>query len=152
MIHFRIPFCAGLLLLALPLTAYSQTTFATVTGTVTDPQGGVIPGATVTATNVETQITTTAVSNEAGNYTLAQLKEGTYTLKCEVTGFKSFVAEGVVLVARDVRRVDFKLEVGGVNTSIEVTAGATLIETDTARIANTKDTQVLNTLPTNSRG
>src|SRR5512136_3151825 len=98
MSHFRLSFCASLLLLALPLAAYSQTTFATVAGTVTDPQGAVIPGATVTATNVETNISATAVSNEAGSYTLAQLKEGSYRLKCEVAGFKSFVVEGVSLV------------------------------------------------------
>ena len=151
MTQTRYLFCVGLLLLALPAAAYSQTTFASVTGTVTDPQGALVPGATVTATNVQTNIATTTKSNEAGNYTIAQLKEGTYTVKCEITGFKSFVAEGVSLVARDVRRVDIKLEVGTVETSVEVSGGATLIETETARITNTKDTMVLNTLPTNAR-
>jgi hypothetical protein len=151
MAKMKLLLCTSLLLLVLPAAAYSQTTFASITGTVTDPQGAVVPGATVSATNVLTNITTTAKSNEAGNYTIAQLKEGTYTVKCEITGFKSFVVEGVALVARDVRRVDIKLEVGDVATSVEVSGGATLIETETARIANTKDTMVLNTLPTNSR-
>ncbi len=148
---FRISIFAICVLLVPPVTAYPQTTFATITGTVTDPQGAVVPGATVTATNVETGITSTGVSNEAGNYTLAQLKEGTYRLKCEVTGFKSFVVDAIALVARDVRRVDIRLDVGDLSTSIEVSGGATLIETETARIANTKDSMVLNNLPTNSR-
>jgi hypothetical protein len=144
--------CATLSLLAFSRVAYSQTTFATITGTVTDATGSVVPGATVTATNVETNIKTTAKSNDAGNYTIAQIKEGNYTVRAEAKGFKSFVVENVALVARDVRRVDMKLEVGDVATTVEVTGGATLIETETARISNTKDSKVLNSLPTNSRG
>src|SRR5205814_6349817 len=84
-------------------------------------------------------------------YTIAQLKEGTYTVRAEAAGFKAFVAENVGLVARDVRRVDVKLEVGDVTTQVEVSGGATLIETETARISDSKDTLVLNTIPTNSR-
>jgi len=87
-------------------TAYSQTTFASITGTVTDATGAVVRGATIAATNVETNIKTAAKSNEDGNYTIAQLKEGTYTVRAEAPGFKSFVVEKVGLVARDVRRVD----------------------------------------------
>ena len=142
----------GYLLFTLTGAAYAQTTFASITGTVTDPTGSVVPNATITATNVETNIKTSATSNDAGNYTLAQIKEGTYTVRAEAKGFKSFVVDNVALVARDVRRVDIKLEVGDVATAVEVSGGATLIETETARISNTKDSQVLNTLPTNSRG
>src|SRR6185436_9210438 len=124
---------------------------ASITGTVMDATGAVVPGATVTATNVETNIKTSATSNADGNYTIAQLKEGTYTVRAEAAGFKSFVMDRVGLVARDVRRVDVKLEIGDVATSVEVAGGATLIETETARINDTKDSLVLNTLPTNSR-
>jgi hypothetical protein len=133
-------------------TANAQTTSATITGTVTDPTGAVVSNATVTATNVATGIVTAAKSNEAGAYTIAQLKEGTYTVRAETAGFKSFVVENVGLVARDVRRVDVKLEVGDVATQVEVAGGATLIETETARITDTKSSTILNTIPTNSRG
>ena len=129
-----------------------QTTFASITGAVTDSTGAVVPNATVTATNVQTNIKTSVKCNEAGNYTIAQLKEGTYTVRAEAAGFKAFVADNVGLVARDVRRVDVKLEIGDVTTQVEVSGGATLIETETARITDTKDSLVLNTIPTNSRG
>lgn len=132
--------------------AFSQTTFATITGTVTDPTGAVVPAATVTATNTLTNIKTTAQSNEAGNFMISQLKEGTYTVRGEAAGFKSFVVDNVALVSRDARRVDIKLEVGDVATTVEVTGGATLIETETARIGNVKTSAVLNTLPLNTRG
>jgi hypothetical protein len=60
------------------------------------------------------------------------LKEGTYEVRAQAAGFKEFVARQVVLVARDFRRVDVKLEVGTVDTRVEVSAGATLIETDSS--------------------
>jgi len=150
--RFTTAFCAAMLLSACLAPAHAQTTFASITGTVTDPSGAVVANVTVTATNVLTNIKTSATSNEAGNYTIAQLKEGTYTLRAEAPGFKSFVVENVALVSRDVRRVDVRMEVGDVATQVEVAGGATLIETETARITNTKDSLVLNTIPTNSRG
>lgn len=132
--------------------AWCQTTFASITGTVVDASGAAVPNATITATNLETNIRTTTRSNEVGNYTLAQLKEGTYILRAQAPGFKEFVAQNIALVARDIRRVDVTLEVGSVETAVEVTAGATLIETETARIADTKTAAVLKTLPLNTRG
>jgi hypothetical protein len=119
---------------------------------VTDATGAVIPNATIEATNVETGIKTASLSNDAGNYTLGQLKEGTYQVRAQAAGFKEFVARDVVLVARDFRRVDVKLEVGTVDTRVEVSAGATLIETETARIADTKTADTLKSLPMNTRG
>src|SRR6185295_8899884 len=98
-----------------------------------------VAGVTITATHKESNIQTTAQSNEAGVYTLAQLKEGTYTVRAQSSGFKEFVAENMVLQARDYRRLDIVLEVGAVESRIEVSAGATLIETETARISDTKD-------------
>ena len=132
--------------------AYSQTTFASITGTVTDATGAVVPGAAVTATNVATNIKTGSKANDAGAYTIPQLIEGTYTVRAEAAGFKSVVVDQVVLAARDVRRVDIKLEVGAVETAVEVKGGGTLIETETARITDVKDSLVINTIPTTSRG
>lgn len=131
---------------------HSQTIFATITGTVTDPTGAVVPNVSVTATNVLTGVKSATKSNEAGIYTVPQLNQGTYSVKAEAAGFKEFVVQNVALVSRDVRRVDIKLEVGAVETAVEVSAGATLIETETARIGNTKTSMLLNTLPLNTRG
>src|SRR6266496_6500800 len=131
--------------------AYSQTTFATITGVVVDSSGSPVPNASITATNVETNVKTTTRSNETGNYTIAQLQDGTYSVPAQAAGFKELIVDRVVLGARDVRRVDVKLEIGTVDTRIEVHGGATLIETETARIADTKDAKTLASLPLNAR-
>src|SRR5438093_3979584 len=140
------------LTLFLPTPLPAQTTFATITGAVTDSSGAVVPGVTITATNVATNIQATTTPNEAGVYTLPQLKEGTYTVRAQLPGFKEFVARNVVLETRDTRRLDIRLEVGEVATAVEVSAGATLIETETARINDTRTADQLKTLPLNTRG
>ena len=141
-----------LLAVLISSAASAQTTFATLTGTVTDSTGAVIAGVQVTATNVETNVETRAESNEAGLYTIAQLREGTYTVRARHTGFKEAVVQEIILVARDYRRVDVRLDVGAVETAVEVKAGATLIETETARIADTKSAEMMKSIPLNTRG
>src|SRR6059036_2337632 len=143
-------FCA--LLLVMAPAADSQTISATITGSVTDATGSVIPNVSVTATNKLTGIKTATKSNDAGIFTLAQLNDGTYSVTAEAAGFRTFNLQNITLQARDVRRVDIKLEVGAVNTAIEVMGGATLIETETPRISNTQTSLVLNTIPLNTRG
>jgi len=132
--------------------AASQTTFATITGTVTDSTGAAVPNVTVTATHAATNTQTATQSNEEGVYTLAQLKEGTYSVRARAAGFKEFIAQSIVLEARDYRRVEIHLEVGTVETAVEVTAGATLIETESARISDTKGAELLKSIPLNTRG
>jgi hypothetical protein len=132
--------------------AFAQTTFATITGVVTDPKGAVVPGAIVTATHVANNYRYTTQSNQVGNYALGQLLEGEYILQAQYPGFKEFVAQNIQLVAQDLRRVDIRLEVGAVDTKIEVSAGATLIETETARISDSRSSRDLRTLPLNTRG
>ncbi|PYV85714.1 MAG: hypothetical protein DMG05_22105 [Acidobacteria bacterium] len=138
---------ALLLVLSFPASLSAQTTFATITGTVTDPTGAVVPGVTVTATNLSTNVPTTVKTNEAGVYTIATLKEGIYRLAAQNTGFKELVVENVTLEARDHRRLDLRLELGEVTQSVEVAGGATLIETETARISDTKNADQINALP-----
>lgn len=130
----------------------AQTTFATITGTVTDPNGAVVPNAAIEATHVQSNYRYTAQSNEVGVYTLGQLRSGMYVLRAKAAGFKDYVAENVQLVALDVRRIDVRLEIGAVETAMEVSAGATLIETETARISDTKTGNLLSILPLNTRG
>ncbi len=131
--------------------AAAQTTFASITGMVTDPTGTSIPNASAEATHVQSGYRYTAQSNEAGIYTLAQLRDGTYTLRVHAAGFKEFVAQDIVLVSREGRRLDVRLELGTVESRIEVTAGAALIETETARISDIRSDAVLKAMPRNSR-
>lgn len=141
---------AALALLA-AAPAPAQTTLATITGTVNDATGAVLPGATITAVHIATGLKFTAQTNEAGVYTLPQLREGAYDVRFTAQGFQEAVLKGVQLVSRDVRRLDATLTIGSVETSIEVTAGATLIETETGRISGTKGAYELKTLPLNTR-
>jgi len=146
----RILTCA-LLFSALAITLPAQTTFATLTGTAVDASGSAIPGVSISATSNETGIKTTGTSNDDGVYTIPQLREGTYTVRASKAGFKEFIVQDVQLTGRDYRRVDIQLQVGSIETKIEVTAGATLIETETARISDTRDIAQLRDMPLNSR-
>src|SRR5215471_2238982 len=147
----RLAFACILLLIALPLPAAAQTTFGAITGTVRDPAGGVIPGASIEAVHVESNYRYTTLSNETGNYTLPQLREGTYVLRAMLAGFRDFVARDIQLTSRDERRVDIVLELGGVTAAVEIVAGPTLIETETARIGDSRDSNELKALPLNTR-
>ncbi|MEZ5403747.1 MAG: carboxypeptidase-like regulatory domain-containing protein [Bryobacteraceae bacterium] len=138
-------------LLLAPALAPAQTTFAVITGSVTDPGGAAVPGATVEVTHVASNYNYTTQSNESGVYTLAQLREGVYVLRAKAAGFQEFVVQQIRLVARDQRRIDVSLKVGAVETAIEVSAGATLIETETARIGDSKSADQLKSVPLNTR-
>ncbi|MCL4850826.1 MAG: carboxypeptidase regulatory-like domain-containing protein, partial [Bryobacteraceae bacterium] len=117
------------LLLLLPGAAHAQTTFASITGTITDGTGAVVPNASITVRSLATNIETRTTSNDVGNYTVPQLKEGPYSVRATAHGFNEVVVGEVFLVARDVRRIDLVLPVGASTVAIEVTAGATVIET-----------------------
>src|SRR5262245_17555799 len=110
-------------------TASAQTTFATLTGTVTDPNGAVIPGATVEAINQASNYRYSAKSNDAGYYTVGQMLQGVYTIRVRSTGFKESVVQQIQLVSLDVRRLDIQLEIGAVETHVEVSASTAAIET-----------------------
>jgi hypothetical protein len=147
--RFLLPVVAALFFLS--TQAAAQTTFATITGAVKDSTGAVVPGVKITATNLETNIKTATVANEVGVYTIPQLKEGAYVLVAEASGFSDFRVENIILAARDVRRVDVVVAVGQLATQIEVSGGATLIETETARISHTQSAALIKTLPINAR-
>jgi hypothetical protein len=123
-------------LLGATYSAAAQTTYASITGTVTDGAGAVVPGAAIEATHVASGYKYRANSNSAGHYTLGQLRDGEYRLRATAAGFREFVAQSILLGSRDERRLEVQLQVGTVETRIEVSAGATLIETETARIGD----------------
>jgi hypothetical protein len=143
----RIIVRASLLALACSLAASAQSTFATLTGAVMDPTGAAIAGAQIEAIRIQTNFRYTATANDQGVYTLPNLPEGTYRLRATAQGFQEFAVDEIILAGRDIRRVDVSLRVGTVDTVVEVQGGATLVETETARIADAKDREVLRALP-----
>jgi len=109
-----------------------------ITGTITDSGGGVLPGATVVATNTATQATRQAVTNAEGVYVVPDLLAGSYNLTVTMSGFKTYQQTGVTVGATDrVVLRDIVLEVGGFEETISVTADATRVETTTAARSGT---------------
>src|SRR5438876_4723645 len=132
-------FFAAALLLVVVLSpiAMAQTGNGTLTGIVEDPQNALIPGVAITATNTETGVTTSIVSNESGAYNIPSLIPGSYKLSAELPGFQSVTYNNIQLGTNETKRFNFTLQVGGVAQSIDVNidAGA-LLTTSNATIDN----------------
>ena len=127
--------------------ALGQGALATVTGTITDPSGAVIPDAPVTVRNVETGQIYLGASSGAGNYTVSQLPIGDYDLTIQVSGFKTYEHTGFHLTANQIMREDVELEVGQTTESITVEAQASLLNTETSEVAQNVTLTQLNRLP-----
>jgi carboxypeptidase family protein len=134
-----------------PEAARAQTGAASLTGIVTDQTGAAIPGATVTATNQATNVDYTAISNEAGNYTITSVPVGTYVIKAELTGFKTAATVPVDLEAKQIGRFDFKLEVGTIAENVQVVGQSPLLQTETATVGEVISGTTVVGLPLNGR-
>src|SRR5206468_5106255 len=139
------------LVVLLPAATFAQTGAASLTGIVTDQSGAAIPGATVTATNQATNVDYTAVSNEAGNYTITSVPVGTYVVKAELTGFKTAATVPVDLEAKQIGRFDFKLEVGAISENVQVVGQSPLLQTETATVGEVISGTTVVGLPLNGR-
>ena len=152
----RVYLRSGLLLLVVglflsPVTAFAQTGAASLTGIVTDQSGATVPGATVTATNQATNVAYTAISNEAGNYTITSLPVGTYVVKAELASFKTAATRPIQAEAMQVIRIDFKLELGSLEETVEVSGESPILQTETATVGEVISGQTLEALPLNGR-
>jgi hypothetical protein len=141
---------ACFLLLAASAAAFAQSTFATLTGIVTDPTGAVVPGASVTATRVGTAATFTTVTDSAGSYRLLNLDAGRYRIETALSGFNSEARE-LELLARQTVRVDVRLAVAGAQESLTVTAQPNVIETDRATVDSSRSGDEIAKLALNFR-
>ncbi len=108
---------------------YSQVTTATFYGIVTDPSGGLIPGAMVTLIHEGTSASATRTTNAAGEFAFDFLRVGAYTLRIEARGFKKFESKGITLVAAQTVRQTFALEVGAITETVTVEGAAPLLST-----------------------
>ena len=137
---------AGLFLIC-TLAAFAQGDRGTITGTVTDPTGAVIPNANVQLTNSETSAVYQVATTSTGNYTLANLPVGTYTLTVDATGFKKFDRPGLVVQVAETARVDAVLEVGSSTETITVNTEAPLLKTESGEISHQVDYTAADLLP-----
>ena len=129
----------------------AQTIRATLTGTVIDPNGGVVQGAAVTATNIATNISSVAKTNQEGNYTFTALAPGEYLVEVGVTGFKRAVQSGVVLQIAQASRLDVTLEVGAVTEEVRVVSEAPLVRSTSSELGQVIDYKQIQSLPLNGR-
>jgi len=125
----------GALLVTTPAMAQAPT--GTILGGVKDAQGGVVPGATVTATNLGTQYSRSAVTDGAGEYALRLLPVGNYKVEVTIPGFKNFSQTGIVLEVGRNARVDATIELGTVSETVSVVGDSPLVDTASSSLART---------------
>jgi hypothetical protein len=116
-------------------------------GTVQDPSGSAIPGARVAIKQVETGLSRSAASNESGSFSFPTLAGGTYEVRVEKAGFQPFAAPAVSVIVDQVARLGVVLRVEGVSQSVEVSAQAAAMQTDSAEVRREFGTAEINDLP-----
>jgi hypothetical protein len=131
--------------------AFSQATTATIQGVIHDPSGAVVPGAAVTITNTETQVSSKWVSGAEGNFTAPFLQPGEYEVAVEKPGFKRSLRRGITLLVADTTRLDVTLEVGATSDTITATAEAPLVKVDTSELGQVIQSKEIDELPLNSQ-
>src|ERR671931_294815 len=100
---------------------YGQAVKGTLLGTITDASGGVVAGANVTITEVNTNLSRSTQTNESGNYVFGNLDRGVYRVEIQLAGFKKAIRDRVDVLVNNDTRVDMQLEPGEITQSIEVT-------------------------------
>lgn len=131
--------------------AQSRATSADLAGKVADESGAVLPGVTVTVTNVETNLVRTVTTGPEGRFSIPVLPPGTYTIKLELAGFASEVREGLTLTLGAAVDLDFTMKVAGTTEQVTVLGEAPLVDTQKTSVATVVSQQQIASLPINGR-
>ena len=129
----------------------AQQVTATLSGTVSDPSGALVPDAQLTATNVNTGVAVKTISDPAGNYIFPSLPSGTYSLSAGKSGFKSTVISSLTLEVYQKATINVVLQVGSVAQSVEVKGAAPMVNTTSASIGAVVEERAMVDLPLNLR-
>jgi hypothetical protein len=135
----------------LPGAARAQKVEGGISGTVVDPSGAAVPGATLTLTQSSVGFSATTVSNETGTYTFPNLLPGTYALKVDAKGFSSALFDAVTVDAARTTDLKVSLQIGGAAQTVEVSAVGEVLETSTNTLATTVNPDSIQDLPLNGR-
>jgi hypothetical protein len=122
-----------------------------ISGVVTDPSGAVVPGATVVATNTQTGIKNTVVTDSRGFYSFPSLDVGTYDVQVTQTGFKTYTKTGLVIDANSALRADATLQLGAASEKIEVSSDAVHVETESTQMGDVITGKTMTAVPLNGR-
>lgn len=135
-----------------PTLSSAQTITATIAGTVTDPNGAVVPNAIITATSNDTGLAKTATADSEGRYTVPFLQPGVYSIAVEAAGFGQTTRPEVKLEVAQTATLDFTLTIGGSQTVVEVTDSTTpLLVTESSGLENTIENKLIDELPSAQR-
>jgi hypothetical protein len=141
----------SMMLLAATPATYAQVDRAALEGTVSDPSGGVIVGASVKAVAVDTGLTEEQQTNSKGYYRISGLAVGGYTVTVANAGFRTRIEEDVILRVGQTRTLDVQLGVGAINEQIEVKASTGPADRSSAEASTVIDTEQISELPNNGR-
>jgi hypothetical protein len=133
------------------VVAHAQVTGATLSGTVTDPTGGVLANATVSAVNTATAINREVMTDSAGLYAIPNLVPGLYDIKVSATGFSTSVQSGLNLAVGQQLQLNFSLKVGQTTTNVEVTGAAPQIDLTSSALTGQVESETVRELPLNGR-
>jgi hypothetical protein len=140
--------CACLLVLWASVgSLHAQTTNGGIQGTVTDPNGGAVSGASVTSRNLDTGLTQSTSTTDAGIYSLPNLPPGRYAIVVEAPGLKKYSQEGVTVLTGTTVSLDIPMQVGGVAENVTVIADASQLQTATSEIGSTVEPVLVANLP-----
>lgn len=132
--------------------SFGQQLTGTLTGTTMDSTGAVVPNAKVTMKNELSGDTRTTVSNGSGYFSITAVQPGTYTVTIAATGFKAWAQSGIVFAQGDNKNLpNISLQVGAVNETVEIQAGALAVPTDNAEVSTTVNTKLIEDLPLANR-
>jgi hypothetical protein len=131
--------------------AFGQSNQAAISGVVSDLQGAVIPGAKVTITNLGTDVPSSAITNQAGFYSIPNLPVGAYTLTVEHQGFRRYVRQGLSLSTGQTLGLDVKLDLGAVTETVNVSGEAPLVESRTSDVTQLIESKSIEDLPLGNR-
>jgi hypothetical protein len=138
---------AVLITMGATAAAYGQAVNGTLLGTITDASGAVVSGATVTITEVNTNLARSTVTNESGNFVFGNLERGTYRVEVQAAGFKKAIRDKADVLVNNDTRVDVQLEPGGITESVVIAAAVPLLQTDRADVGRQIETKQLQDLP-----
>jgi hypothetical protein len=135
------------MLVGIPAASSAQAIRGTLLGTVTDSSGAAVPGATVTITEIRTNVSASTSTNESGNYTFPNLREGFYRVEGELTGFKKVIRDNVQVDVNTTVRVDMELAAGEVTETVTVASEVPALQTDRADTGRIIEGQQIQAMP-----
>ena len=148
-VSFRLVFVVAALVI--PISAMSQSFYGSLVAVVQDPQGGVMPGATIVLANTATNERREGVSGEDGTYRFVNLVPGTYRLEVELTGFQRYVRDQIQVNVQSTPRIAVTLQLGSLQETISVSGEAPQLQTESASVGTVVGTRAVQELPLNGR-